>query len=259
MEAADPPSGPVSVLLTVTDETRIKQLENLRRDFTANVSHELKTPLSAIKAYAETLLMGALEDPHASHRFVERISEQTARLDNLIRDLLQLNRLQAQPEKPVQRPVQITDVIEKVIEDHHTVASSNSVTLHFAPIESIEVLSDLESLQTILNNLLGNAIRYNKTDGHVYVQAFRREDRCIVQVRDTGIGIPPEDVDRVFERFYRVEKARSQDMGGTGLGLAIVKHLCHWISATVEVKSELGVGSTFEVSFPMANARVRQE
>ena len=259
MEAADPPSGPVSVLLTVTDETRIKQLENLRRDFTANVSHELKTPLSAIKAYAETLLMGALEDPHASHRFVERISEQTARLDNLIRDLLQLNRLQAQPEKPVQRPVQITDVVEKVIEDHHTVASSNSVTLHFAPIESIEVLSDLESLQTILNNLLGNAIRYNKTDGHVYVQAFRREDRCIVQVRDTGIGIPPEDVDRVFERFYRVEKARSQDMGGTGLGLAIVKHLCHWISATVEVKSELGVGSTFEVSFPMANARVRQE
>ena len=259
VEAADPPSGPVSVLLTVTDETRIKQLENLRRDFTANVSHELKTPLSAIKAYAETLLMGALEDPHASHRFVERISEQTARLDNLIRDLLQLNRLQAQPEKPVQRPVQITDVIEKVIEDHHTVASSNSVTLHFAPIESIEVLSDLESLQTILNNLLGNAIRYNKPNGHVYVQAFRRENRCIVQVSDTGIGIPPEDVDRVFERFYRVEKARSQDMGGTGLGLAIVKHLCHWISATVEVKSELGVGSTFEVSFPMANARVRQE
>jgi len=259
VKATDPPSGPVPVLLTVTDETRIKQLENLRRDFTANVSHELKTPLSAIKAYAETLLMGALEDPHASHRFVERISEQTARLDNLIRDLLQLNRLQAQPEKPVQRPVQITDVLEKVIEDHHTVASSNSVTLHFEPKETIEVLSDLESLQTILNNLLGNAIRYNKPNGHVYVQAFRRENRCIVQVRDTGIGIPPEDVDRVFERFYRVEKARSQDMGGTGLGLAIVKHLCHWISATVEVKSELGIGSTFEVSFPLANARVRQE
>jgi two-component system phosphate regulon sensor histidine kinase PhoR len=259
VKATDPPSDPVPVLLTVTDETRIKQLENLRRDFTANVSHELKTPLSAIKAYAETLLMGALEDPHASHRFVERISEQTARLDNLIRDLLQLNRLQAQPEKPVQRPVQITDVVEKVIEDHHTVASSNSVTLHFEPNETIEVLSDLESLQTILNNLLGNAIRYNKPNGHVYVQTFRRENRCIVQVRDTGIGIPPEDVDRVFERFYRVEKARSQDMGGTGLGLAIVKHLCHWISATVEVKSELGVGSTFEVSFPLANGRVRQD
>ena len=240
------------VLLTVTDETRIKQLENLRRDFTANVSHELKTPLSAIKAYAETLLMGALDDPHASQRFVERISEQAARLDNLIRDLLQLNRLQAQPEKPEQRPVQITDFLKKVIEDHQTVASSNSVTLQFEQSESIEVLSDLESLQTIFNNLLGNAIRYNKPDGQVYVQAFVRDSRCIVQVRDTGIGIPPEDIDRVFERFYRVEKARSQDTGGTGLGLAIVKHLCHWISATIEVKSELGIGSTFEISLQLA-------
>jgi two-component system phosphate regulon sensor histidine kinase PhoR len=245
-------------LLTVTDETRIKQLENLRRDFTANVSHELKTPLSAIKAYAETLLMGALDDPHASQRFVERISEQTARLDTLIRDLLQLNRLQAQPEKPTQRPLQIVDVLSKVIEDHHPVAISNNVSLSFEPTEAIEVLSDLESIQTILNNLLGNAIRYNKPGGQVSIQALRRDHRCIVRVKDTGIGIPPEDVDRIFERFYRVEKARSQDMGGTGLGLAIVKHLCHWISATVEVKSELGVGSTFEVSLPLTDSPSRK-
>jgi two-component system phosphate regulon sensor histidine kinase PhoR len=252
-EGFDSGTGSFPVMLTVTDETRIKQLENLRRDFTANVSHELKTPLSAIKAYAETLLMGALEDPEASRRFIDRISEQSARLDNLIRDLLQLTRLQSQPEKPRLTRLQIVDVLQAAIDDHRPIAKSKSVTLDFEVVQSCEVLSDLESVQTVLNNLLSNAIRYNKPNGFVSIRLDRvNSNRCTVQITDTGIGIPPQDIDRIFERFYRVEKARSQDLGGTGLGLAIVKHICQSIQATITVRSRLGEGSCFELSLPMA-------
>jgi len=256
-ESFDSGTGSFPVLLTVTDETRIKQLENLRLDFTANVSHELKTPLSAIKAYAETLMMGALEDPEASRRFIDRIREQSDRLDNLIRDLLQLTRLQSQPEKPKLTRLQVVDVLQAAIDDHRTIAKSKSVTLDLEVIQSCEVLTDLESLQTVLNNLLSNAIRYNKPNGLVSVQLDRANpNRCTVQITDTGIGIPPQDIDRIFERFYRVEKARSQDLGGTGLGLAIVKHICQSIQATITVRSRLGEGSCFELSLPMASDRV---
>lgn len=236
------------VLLTLTDETRLKQLENARRDFTANVSHELKTPLSAIKAYAETLLMGALEDEEASHRFVERIAEQATRLDSLIRDLLQLTRLQSQPDKPQLLDLLLDDVLKTCVEEHRTIGQAKKISIDTTGVQmDCRVQADLESLRTVIGNLLSNAVRYNRDQGWVRVSTRTEAEHIVLSIADSGIGIPPEDLHRIFERFYRVEKARSQDAGGTGLGLSIVKHLVQSMSAEIHVSSVLGKGSAFEV------------
>ena len=243
------------VLLTVTDETRLKQLENARRDFTANVSHELKTPLSAIKAYAETLLMGALEDEEASQRFVERIAEQAHRLDSLIRDLLHLTKLQSQPDKPQLSNLLLDDVLKTCVEEHRTIGQAKKINIDTTGVESgCRVEADLESLRTVIGNLLGNAVRYNHPEGWVKVSTRREPNHVVLIIADNGIGIPPEDLDRIFERFYRVEKARSQDSGGTGLGLSIVKHLVQGMSAEIHVSSVLGNGSSFELRLKSAVA-----
>lgn len=242
------PSAGNGVLLTITDETRLKQLENARRDFTANVSHELKTPLSAIKAYAETLLIGALEDADASRRFVERISEQANRLENLIRDLLHLTKLQSQPDKPVLRNLRLDDVLKTCVEEHRTIGLSKNVAIDVSGVDkNCFVEADLESLRTVIGNLLSNAVRYNRPGGWIKVSTQMETQFVNLIVEDNGVGIPPEDLDRIFERFYRVEKARSQDLGGTGLGLAIVKHLVQAMSAEIQVRSILGQGSAFEL------------
>ncbi len=242
------PTARNGVLLTITDETRLKQLENARRDFTANVSHELKTPLSAIKAYAETLLIGALEDADASRRFVERISEQANRLDILIRDLLHLTKLQSQPDKPLLRNLQLEDVLKTCLEEHRTIGLSKNVAIDASGVgKNCLVEADLESLRTVIGNLLSNAVRYNRPGGWIKVSTRMETNFVNLIVEDNGVGIPPEDLDRIFERFYRVEKARSQDLGGTGLGLAIVKHLVQAISADIKVRSVLGQGSAFEL------------
>lgn len=247
----DPANNAYRVLVSIADETRLKQLENLRRDFTANVSHELKTPLASIKAYAETLLMGAMDDPDARQHFIMRIEEQASRLEALIADLLQLSRLQSQPDKPVLVPISIRDVINSCVDDHSAIAQRHKVTVDVGTVFSDRILSDLASLKTILANIVSNAIRYNKPGGSVSITAHEVDGRCVVKIEDTGIGISPEDLERIFERFYRVEKARSQETGGTGLGLAIVKHLCQLVSAELKVTSRLGEGSCFEISFPI--------
>lgn len=248
----DPTTNAYRVLVSIADETRLKQLENLRRDFTANVSHELKTPLASIKAYAETLLMGALDDPDARQHFVMRIEEQAGRLEALIADLLQLSRLQSQPDKPALMPISIRDVINACVDDHSAIAQRLKVSVTIGSVYSGRILSDLSSIKTILANIVSNAIRYNKPNGSVAISADEVNGLCVVRIVDNGIGIPPEDLDRIFERFYRVEKARSQETGGTGLGLAIVKHLCQLVTAELNVRSKLGEGSCFEIRFPIA-------
>jgi two-component system phosphate regulon sensor histidine kinase PhoR len=248
------PSSPAaSVLLVISDETRVKQLESYRKDFTANVSHELKTPLSAIKAYSETLLMGALDDPDARYRFVTSISEQSNKLEQLIRGLMQLNRIQAMPEKLSLSPLRLADVISSVVKEHRTVADSNQIVIenqieHSSEAPDPMVLAEFDALRTILGNLLSNAIRYSKQGGTVTLRCEANKDRIDLLVIDRGIGIPESDVDRIFERFYTVDKARSRDSGGTGLGLAIVKHLTIAIGGSISVESQLGVGSTFRLS-----------
>lgn len=251
--ASDSPDSTASVLLVISDETRVRQLENYRKDFTANVSHELKTPLAAIKAYSETLLMGALEDPDIRFRFVTSIGEQANKLEQLIRGLMQLSRIQTMPEKLTLSPIHLGDVVSSVIKEHRTVAESNQIKIDdrigMLPDSSeVVVLAEFDALRTILGNLLSNAIRYSKQGGQVTLTTEIQEDRISLLVIDQGVGIPASDLDRIFERFYTVDKARSRDSGGTGLGLAIVKHLTIAIGGNISVQSKLGVGSTFRLS-----------
>ncbi len=247
------PSGSSSLadspmLLIVTDETRLRQLENARRDFTANVSHELKTPLAAIKAYAETLLMGAMDDPDAKERFVRRIGEQAARLDNLIRDLLQLTKIQSLPERLSLTSMPVCEIIRTCVEEHQPIAQGRNIAVkNHAVNDSVRVLADYEAMRTTLSNLLSNAIRYSKPGGQVDVRMVARSGTVEVSVSDNGIGIPEADLDRIFERFYRVDKARSQDAGGTGLGLSIVKYFVQAMGGSITVRSHLGVGSEFTI------------
>jgi two-component system phosphate regulon sensor histidine kinase PhoR len=243
--------GPIGVLITVSDETRIKRLENMRRDFIANVSHELKTPLAAIKAYAETLLMGALEDQDKNVQFVERISQQAERLDGLIRDMLQLARAQSGNLPLNAQEFAVLPALATCIDSHRVIGEAKGVSVWLSPGDS-EWLArgDYEAFITVMNNVIGNAVRYTDAGGEVRVSVTANEPWIVIKVSDTGIGIAAEDHERVFERFYRVDKARTPERGGTGLGLAIVKHLVRASGGEIRLQSELGKGSTFEISFP---------
>jgi two-component system phosphate regulon sensor histidine kinase PhoR len=245
------PTGLPQVLVTLADETQLRKLENLRRDFTANVSHELKTPLSSIKAYAETLLIGALEDPEHNRGFVERIAEQSERLEQLIFDLLKLAQLQDSAMlKP--EPLMLRPLLEQSRNAFLPIAQRKGVTLEFdlqiSP--ALEMKTDRDAMLTIVNNLISNAVRYTPTGGKVLVQAVSNGEQVVLTVHDTGIGIGAEDLPRIFERFFRVEKARTQEAGGTGLGLAIVKHLVTSMQGQIDVESQVGRGSTFRLKLP---------
>lgn len=250
----DPCPGVVVVLHDVTE---LRRLENLRRDFVANVSHELKTPLSIIKAYAETLRLGAIDDPDNKLAFVERIEEQAGRLHQLILDLLQLARVETGREAFEFSAVDLADAVRVAIQQHASLANTNQVTLS-AKIDVAElpgelplpVWADADGVRVILDNLVTNAIKYTPAGGAVEVRCRREGDWGILEVTDTGIGIPAHAQERIFERFFRVDKARSRDLGGTGLGLSIVKHLVQAFGGEVGLRSSVGVGSTFSVRLP---------
>jgi two-component system phosphate regulon sensor histidine kinase PhoR len=245
------------MLLILTDETRLRQLENARRDFTANVSHELKTPLAAIKAYTETLLMGAMDDPDAKERFIQRINEQASRLDDLIRDLLQLTKIQSLPERISLSRLSLSEIVRTTIEEHQQIAAKRQVeVVNSVRGDDLKVMAEYDALRTILGNLLSNAIRYSKPGGRVEIQTKRGNGFVDVSVIDNGIGIPETDLERIFERFYRVDKARSADAGGTGLGLAIVKYLVQALGGSISVRSRLGEGSEFTVRLDEASEGV---
>ena len=241
----EPSSGAVIVLHDVTD---LRRLENLRREFVSNVSHELKTPLAAISAYAETLLDGALEDPEINRGFVSRIGEQADRLHILILELLELGRMESDEHAFDLVAIEIGAVLRECVDEHQDVAKSKNLRLEAdASAEAVWGLADLESLRTIADNLLDNAINYTPAGGRISVR-WRHEGEWIVfDVEDTGVGIVKENQARIFERFFRVDRARSREVGGTGLGLSIVKHLCQVFGGQVKVASQLGKGSTFTV------------
>jgi two-component system phosphate regulon sensor histidine kinase PhoR len=245
------------VVIVMHDTTELRRLESLRRDFVANVSHELKTPLSSIKAYAETLRNGALDDREASVAFVERIQEQADRLHHLILDLLSLARIESTQQAFEIVPVSIQEVVGECLEHYRAVADSKHIALVAEPQQSgCFVRADREGLREIVDNLVDNAIKYTPDGGRVTVRWRAIDDPvgkvATIEVEDTGIGIASDALPRVFERFYRVDKARSRELGGTGLGLAIVKHLAQSFGGTVSVTSENGHGSTFRVSLPLA-------
>ena len=233
-----PGSPPPGAVLVFHDVTELRRLERMRQDFVANVSHELKTPLASIKAYTETLLDWALHDESVNVRFLERIEEQADRLNQLILDLLSLARLESGQEVFEHGPLALAPLLDACVESHRgrAVAKSLSLSLELGPLDDRTlVLADEEAVRQIVDNLIDNAIKYTPDGGSVRVSCRLDGDEIAIEVADTGIGIPRDDLPRVFERFYRVDKARSRELGGTGLGLSIVKHLVQSIGGQITV------------------------
>lgn len=237
--------------IVLEDITERRQLETMRRDFVANVSHELKTPLTAIKAYAETLRMGALNDPVHSGQFLEQIELQADRLHQLILDLLHLSRVESGSISYDIQEFALKELCEQCVQLLAEEAHRRQVDLRME-VENKKILlkADREAFRAIIDNLLVNAIRYTPANGQVRLRCHEAKGWVTIEVTDTGIGIEREHHERIFERFYRVDRARSRDLGGTGLGLSIVKHLTQSFGGSVELESELGKGSTFRVRLP---------
>lgn len=242
----------LGAILVFHDLTRIKQLENTRQEFVANVSHELRTPLSMIKGFVETLLNGAMADPAVSTRFLNNISKHTDRLTFLIEDLLTISRLESGKVVFNLLPTGIHEVAMRVIDDLRSRAAEKKIVLSNRVPADLVAWADGDRLQQVLFNLVDNAIKYGTPAGHVEVVALPSEkDFVLLSVQDDGPGIPPESKDRVFERFYRVDKARSREQGGTGLGLSIVKHIVQCHGGRVWVESEPGKGAKFFFTLPL--------
>jgi len=237
-------------ILVFRDLTRLKQLERTREEFVANVSHELRTPLSLIKGYVETLLDGARDNPEVAERFLKIIERNANRLDLLIQDLLTISALESEKIKLNLQPVALRALAEKVFTDLHAKAENKNVEL-VNDVPELTANGDVNRLDQVLANLVDNAIKYGRAEGRVTVGGKKLDDGKVeIFVRDDGPGIPPEAINRVFERFYRVDKARSRDQGGTGLGLSIVKHIVQAHGGEVRVESELGKGATFFFTVP---------
>jgi two-component system phosphate regulon sensor histidine kinase PhoR len=242
-------------ILVFHDLTRLRQLEGVRQEFVANVSHELRTPLSLIKSATETLLDGAKDDAAALTRFLQIIDKHANRLALLIDDLLLLSTLDSGGLRLNRQPLPFKSTVQDAIDDLQARARTRNVTLENSVPASLVVLADSERMRQVVSNLLDNAIKYGREGGKTSVEGSLLPDgRLEIAVVDDGPGIPRESQERIFERFYRVDKARSREQGGTGLGLAIVKHVVQAHGGEVRVESEPGAGSRFIISLPAARA-----
>lgn len=244
-------SGAVLVLHDITD---IRRVEEIRKDFVANVSHELRTPLTAIQGFAETLLNGGLEDQQNNRRFIEIIRNHASRLARLTEDLLELSKIEAGKLPMDLQNVDVTELIAPAVELAQDIATKKRVAVNFIrPLVGFAtVKADAALLREVLRNLLDNAVQYTPSNGRIEVSTKSNGSFAIITVADTGIGIPQAEHHRIFERFYRVDAARSRDMGGTGLGLAIAKHIVEAHGGQIWVESEIGSGSKFHFSIPLA-------
>jgi two-component system phosphate regulon sensor histidine kinase PhoR len=248
---ADKPSGAVVVLHDVTE---LRRLERVRQDFVGNVSHEFKTPLTAIQGFAETLLAGAIDDPKNNRRFLEIIREHAARLARVTDDLLKLARIEAGKLELEFFPVGIQELIEGCAETTLLKASRKQISFSMEVPAGIPALrGDASLLHDVLQNLLDNAIQYTPPGGRVVVGAAAGSHEATITISDSGIGIPLADQERIFERFYRVDAARSREAGGTGLGLSIAKHIVEAHGGRLWVESAVGQGSKFSFSIPLAS------
>lgn len=253
---AGPMAGPSTpgALAILHDVTDIERLERVRKDFVANVSHELRTPLAAIRGYAETLLDGALEDQENNRRFVEIIEAQATRLTNIASDLLTISQLESTHGTPTLKPISIRAALGSAIRTIESLARVRGIRLMCDKVDGVQVLGNELMFEQVFVNLLDNAVKFNRTNGEVRVEAEATDGTAQITISDTGIGIPSEDLPRIFERFYRVDKARSREMGGTGLGLSIVKHVIEQMGGNVTVTSQVGQGSRFTLTVPRYTA-----
>jgi two-component system phosphate regulon sensor histidine kinase PhoR len=241
--------GAIAIFHDITD---LERLEQVRKDFVANVSHELRTPLAGIIGYADTLLDGGLEDVENRKRFVEIIRANAVRLGSIAADLLVLSELESGTEPQEPEIISVSGVLEAVLLTVEAEARAREVRLVREEMQDVQVAGSRLRLEQALLNLLANAIKFNRPGGEVRVRVTVNPDgRVAIILADTGVGIPSEDLPRIFERFYRVDKARSRQVGGTGLGLSIVKHVVERMNGTIGVESQLGKGSTFTVLLPV--------
>lgn len=240
-------------ILVFHDITQLRRLEQIRQDFVANVSHELRTPISSIKGYAETLLEGALKDKDNAKEFISIIYQDSNRLANLINDLLDLSKIESGKMKMSLVSLDTVSVIKRAVTVIENQARAKSIALKINLAQGLpKIKADETRFSQVMINLLDNAIKYSSEGGSATISAKVVGDALQIDISDTGIGISEKDIPRIFERFYRVDKARSRELGGTGLGLSIVKHIVSAHGGQVWVKSELGLGSTFSFTIPLA-------
>lgn len=238
------------IVIVFHDITSLRKLEKMKTDFVANASHELRTPVSAIKGFAETLLDGAMEDEKLRDKFMGIIDKEAERLIRLINDLLDLSKLEEKQEKIFTEKFNIVDLLKECKTNFLIYAREKDISLEFICEEDfLEVEGNRDLLKQAFINLIENSIKYTPHGGEVYLKLWQENSLLKISIRDTGVGIPSEDIPRIFERFYRVDKARSREIGGTGLGLSIVKHILELHKAKIYVESQENKGSTFTVAF----------
>jgi signal transduction histidine kinase len=246
------PAADGATLVVIRDVTQQRRLESVRRDFVANASHELKTPAATIQAAAETLRRAAEDDPAAVPRFAQQLEREAVRLSRIVADLLDLSRLES--GSSLDDLVSLGAAAREERQRLEEAADAVGVTLEIEADGERPLRGSQQDLALLVRNVVDNAIRYSHEGGQVRVEIDSDDREVTLRVKDTGIGIPSKDIPRVFERFYRVDRARSRETGGTGLGLAIVKHVVENHGGTIEVESELGRGTTFTMRFPAATA-----
>ena len=241
------------VLVIISDETELQRVNEVRRDFVANISHELKTPIGALSLLSEAVL-AAKDEPVAVEKFATRMAIESKRLTDLVQEIINLSKLQDSDPLQEASPIGINDLIAEAIDQCRTVADSRKIGIEFNPGTDITILGDHEQLVMAVHNLIENAIKYSPDGTYVSVTTGEIDGIAEISISDQGIGIPEGDLERIFERFYRVDPARSRETGGTGLGLSIVKHVAIRHGGEIKVWSSPGVGSTFGLRLPIHKA-----
>ncbi|MGH2318344.1 two-component system histidine kinase PnpS [Planococcus sp. SE5232] len=242
----------LGIVIVFHDITELKRLEQIRKDFVANVSHELRTPVTSIKGFSETLLDGAYQDTETLLSFLEIVHSESNRLEMLINDLLDLSNVEQSGFEVNAQPTDMKAAINRAVEMIQPKLDEKSIQLNLE-VKPVTVLGDANRLIQVVMNLLINAVTYSSNHTEITIRLFVKDEQAVIQVEDQGIGIESSEIGRLFERFYRVDRARSRNSGGTGLGLSIVKHLIEAHHGKVEVDSQVGVGTTFTIYLPLAS------
>lgn len=235
-------------------QLRLEQERQIRQEFFSNASHELKTPLTSIRGYVELLESGMAENPEIRSDFLKRIKKENMRMTSLVEDILMISRLESGGAKAEIVNLKVKELVEEAVSSLIMQAAERDIIIHTECRQNFTIQADRRQMAELFTNLIGNAVKYNKEGGAVWVKIWKEEGDLLLTVRDNGVGIPKESLDRIFERFYRVDKGRSRKQGGTGLGLSIVKHVVNFYNGTVQVESALGEGSTFFVRLPVVKA-----
>ncbi|HEY5536700.1 MAG TPA: ATP-binding protein [Ignavibacteria bacterium] len=242
----------IGVVILINDITGLRYLDTLKREFVANVSHELKTPITAIKGFVETLRDGAINQPQNAKRFLDIVYKHSERLNAIVEDLLSLSRLEEKSFEIEFESIKIRSLLKTAVDNYEFKSKEKLIEIDLDCEENLSAKINNQLIVQAVENLIDNAIKYSDIKTHIMISAFKDENKLIIKVQDEGCGIPEENFPRLFERFYRIDKSRSRDEGGTGLGLSIVKHIAQVHKGSVEVESEPGKGSTFTIILPVS-------